>query len=144
MTADLSVTARNDLAELARVSRLLEEFAARHAVPPPVVFDVSLALDEMLTNVISYGYDDDGTHDIAVRVTLHANELVLEVEDDGRPFNPLEVPPPALHQPLRERPIGGLGIYLARQVMDDVAYRREGGKNLLVMRKSCVKGENTT
>jgi serine/threonine-protein kinase RsbW len=144
MHADLSVTAKNDLAELARVSHLVEDFGARHALSPPLIFEVNLALDEVLTNVISYGYDDHGTHNITVRITLRARELVLEVEDDGRPFNPLEVRPPAVDQPVEQRPVGGLGVFLVRKMMDELEYRRVHGKNLLVMRKSTVGRDRAT
>jgi anti-sigma regulatory factor (Ser/Thr protein kinase) len=60
---------------------------------------------------------------------------MAEIEDDAQPFNPLEAPPPDVNAPLRERPLGGLGIHLARTMMDAMAYRRENGKNILTIRK---------
>ena len=63
-------------------------------------------------------------------------EVIAEVEDDGRPFNPLEAPPPDLVSPVEIRPAGGLGVHIVRSVMETIEYRREGHKNYLVLRKS--------
>lgn len=60
----------------------------------------------------------------------------MEVEDNGRPFNPLEAPTPDVNMSVADRPVGGLGIYLVRRVMDGLEYRRQQGKNVLVMRKT--------
>ena len=140
MSRQLTLTLKNDLAELARVSGVVDEFGERNAIPAAALFDLHLALDEILTNIVSYGYDDDHEHAIIVRLTLAAAQqpqrIDVEVEDDGRPFNPLEAPEPAVNRPLQERPIGGLGIYLVRRVMDSLEYRRQQGKNVLVMRKT--------
>lgn len=140
MNGELTLTVKNDLAELARVSSAVAEFGQRHALPAAVLFDLHLALDEILTNVISYGYDDNREHEIVVRVTLPAvsppRHIELEVRDDGLPFNPLDAAQPDVSAPVAERPIGGLGIYLVRRVMDDLEYRRQQGKNVLVMRKT--------
>lgn len=140
MNGELTLTVKNDLTELARVSSAVAEFGQRHALPAAVLFDLHLALDEILTNIISYGYDDNREHEIVVRVTLPAGSqprrIELEVRDDGRPFNPLDAAQPDVSAPVAERPVGGLGIYLVRRVMDDLEYRRQQGKNVLVMRKT--------
>jgi anti-sigma regulatory factor (Ser/Thr protein kinase) len=126
----------NQLAELERASRWLEEFGRREGLPPRMIFEVNLALDEILTNVISYGYEPGETHGIVVELTLLPQTLRVEVEDDGRPFNPIDVPEPDFDKPVAERPIGGLGVHLVRQVMDKVEYRRVEGRNRLTMTKS--------
>jgi anti-sigma regulatory factor (Ser/Thr protein kinase) len=136
MSTQVIVALKNDLAELERVSRVLDEFGQRHAIPAAALFDLHLALDEILTNVVSYGYDDHEEHAITVRLTLRPQRIAIEVEDDGRPFNPLDAPAPDTQQPIDERPVGGLGIYLVRRVMDDLEYRRQEGKNVLVMHKT--------
>ena len=138
MNARCTVTLKNLLSELERMSGIVQAFGARHALPAKVVFAVNLALDEVLTNIMSYGYDDGRPHDIVVRLSLGAGALVVEAEDDGRPFNPLAVAEPRTDQPLAERPVGGLGLHLVRNVMDDLEYRRQGDRNVLVMRKSIV------
>jgi len=120
----------------------VDAFGKSHNLPATALFDLHLALDEVLTNVVSYGYDDDHEHEIVVRLGMpvrHGAEIIeVEVEDDGRPFNPLDTPPPDVHASVEQRHIGGLGIYLVRRVMDDLEYRRQQDRNVLVMRKTVV------
>lgn len=138
MSAQMILTLRNDLSELERVGLAVQQFGEDHRLPDKLVFEVGLALDEVLTNVISCAYDDPSEHEIRVRLTLERGELELEVEDDGRPFNPLEIPGADLSQPLQSRPIGGLGMHLVRSVMQQLEYRREAGANRLIMKRSAV------
>jgi len=134
MTERISVQLKNKLFELERMSQILEELGQSHHLPSKALHVVNLALEEILTNVISYGYEDKNEHEIIVRLSLQDGELVAEVEDDGRPFNPLELPEPDTTSPLEERPVGGLGIHFVRKLMDAVEYSRKDGKNLLVMK----------
>lgn len=137
MSNQLTLTLKNDLAELERVSGAVDEFGRRHRIPAPALFDLHLALDEILTNIVSYGYDDTHEHEIIVRLSQPApDQIEVEVEDDARPFNPLEAADPDVNRSVEDRPIGGLGIYLVRRVMNDLEYRRQQGKNVLVMRKT--------
>jgi sigma-B regulation protein RsbU (phosphoserine phosphatase) len=130
----VSVRLRNDLSEVQRLSQIVTDFAAQHHLAPELVFRVNLVLEEIVTNVISYGYDDSLEHEISVRLSWQDPRIELEVEDDGRPFNPLEAPEPEVERPLIERPVGGWGIHLIRRMMDDLEYRREGDKNCLLLR----------
>ena len=97
---------------------------------------MSLALDEVVTNIIRYAHADGRQHPIVVRLTLEPGVLTAQVEDDGRSFNPLEVSPPDIGASIEDRPIGGLGIHLVRSVMTSVEYRREDGRNVLTMTKN--------
>jgi anti-sigma regulatory factor (Ser/Thr protein kinase) len=135
MTERISVRLENKITELLRMSQALEAFGQLHQIPAKVLHAANLSLDEILTNIISYGYDDGNEHQIILRFALETGELILEVEDDGRPFNPLELPEPDTTSPLEERPVGGLGIHFVRKLMDAVEYSRKDGKNLLVMKK---------
>ncbi len=99
-----------------------------------------LCLEEHLTNVIEYGLDDDGKHEIGVRFALDQNSFVVEVKDDGKAFDPLKSPEVNTAIPLEEKPVGGLGIHLMRRFMDELAYRRESGRNVLTMRKRLPNG----
>jgi serine/threonine-protein kinase RsbW/sigma-B regulation protein RsbU (phosphoserine phosphatase) len=126
---------KNQLSELARVSQAFSEFQQHHQLPSEVAFDMHLALEEIIANVIAYGFEDDTEHHIRVSLFLEPGELRAEVEDDGKSFNPLEAPPPDTEQPLTERAVGGLGIHLVRHLMDEIVYRRRGGRNVLVLRK---------
>lgn len=129
------ITVKNQLSELERVSHIVEQFGERHGLPAQMVFEINLGLDEILTNVISYAYADGHAHEIVVRLVMTAEALTLEVEDDGRPFNPLDVPAADVTQTVEHRPIGGLGVHLVRKVMSELAYRRQHDKNVLVMKK---------
>ena len=135
MTHQLDLTVLNRATEVARVQDALEEFAAAHQFPERKLHEVQLALEEHLANLLHYAYDDAGEHAILIGVRLAPEELRIQVQDDGRPFNPLERPAPDLSLPLEQRPIGGLGIHMMRKSLDGLEYRREAGKNIVVMIK---------
>ncbi len=131
----LSVNLSNRLSELDRLSRVIGQFGHRQGLPDNVLNCIQLAVEEIVANVISHGYDDQNEHSITVRLAFQDGMVLAEVEDDGRPFNPLDAPEPKLDQPLEDRPIGGLGIHLVRNLMDALDYRHTQGKNLLRMKK---------
>ncbi len=131
----LTIIFKNTLAEIGRLAQVVAAFAAQRQLPSILVFELNLALEEVLTNVISYGYQDAGEHEITLRLSSTGEEVTAEVEDDGQPFDPLTAHAPDISKPLAERPMGGLGIHLVRKLIDKVEYRRQQGKNLLVMTK---------
>ena len=135
MTEDVEIKLHNKLSELASANQTLTEFGRQHGLADNVLHDLNLALGEVLTNIISYGYTGSGEHEITVRLSLKPGEMRVDVEDDGQPFNPLEAPEADTTKPLEERTIGGLGVHLVRKLMDGLEYRRHEGKNLLVMKK---------
>lgn len=135
MIHQLELTLPNQRSEIAGLQDQLESFARQHGLAERALHDLQLALEEHLTNVVAYGYDDNLEHQIRVRVHLKLPELRLEVEDDGHPFNPLEQPTPDISKPIEERPIGGLGIHMMRKSLDGIEYRRADGKNILAMIK---------
>jgi anti-sigma regulatory factor (Ser/Thr protein kinase) len=113
----------------------LETFVQEHHLPAAVRQAADLALEEHLTNITRYAYEDARPHEVVVRFELEEGCAVIEVEDDGKPFNPLQMPEVDTAVPLDSKPVGGLGIHLIRQFMDDVQYRREKDLNILTMRK---------
>lgn len=135
MSKKISAELKNDLADIGRMSEIIDEFCASNRLSPDTGFALNLSLEEILTNIIKYGYYDNDEHIIYVRLNLYQGQVYIEVEDDGKPFNPLEVEPPEIHKPLDERPIGGLGIHLVKNHMDSLRYKRKEGRNLLIMRK---------
>jgi len=132
------VELKNNLPEIERLARITDDFGLRHQLNE-TSHNMKVALDEILTNVISYAYDDAREHIIVIRLSLDQEKWTVEVEDDGRPFNPLNAPEPDTKQLLGERPIGGLGIHLVRKLIDELEYRRQNDRNILVMRLK-VKG----
>jgi len=143
MHEQVTITLKNRLAELERVATAVAAFAERQKLSTKVTFDVSLALDEVLTNVIRYAYERDGEHEITVRLVRDGAELTIETEDDGRAFDPLAISVPDLASPLAERRIGGLGMHLVRSVMDHLEYVRRDGKNVLRMAKRLESPDST-
>jgi serine/threonine-protein kinase RsbW len=131
----IAVELRNDLSEIERVHRQVEEHAGEWSLSDSALNAINVSLDEILTNIISYGYDDERDHVIAVSLALADDgTLTIEVDDDGKPFNPLEMPEPDTSAAIDDRPIGGLGIHLVLRLMDDVRYRRENDRNLLTLK----------
>ena len=135
MSNTIAFQLKNNLNELEKLTRLVDEFGEKNRLAPDDLYALHLSLDEVLTNIISYGYSDVNEHLIAICIALKDKELIAEVEDDGNPFDPSEVPEPDLEQPLEKRAIGGLGIHLVRKMIDALEYRRKDGKNLLTMKR---------
>ena len=131
----VETTIANRRSDLARVTQIVEDLATTHHLARDVVADVSVALDEVLTNILAYGYDDDEIHEIRIRLSLDQEAIELEVVDDGRPFDPTALAPPDLSAPLRDRPVGGLGMHFVRNLMSEVTYARAGDRNRLLLRK---------
>jgi anti-sigma regulatory factor (Ser/Thr protein kinase) len=131
----LEIVLTNRPGEKPRLLKALEAFAAEHRLPAKVFQAADLALEEHVTNVLHYAYADTALHKICVRLSCDELALLVEVEDDGRAFNPLDQPRVDTSVPLEQRPVGGLGIHLMRQFMDTLDYRREGGRNILRMTK---------
>jgi len=135
MRAELTVRLASRLDEVGRLAAAVEAFGAAHHLPDTVIFAMNLSLDEVITNVISYAYADVQEHAIDVHLHLEDGLLRAEVVDDGRPFDPLDVPPPDLDAPMEERRIGGLGVHIVREMMDRLEYRRDGDRNVLTLSK---------
>ena len=127
---------KSNLSELNTLCRHLEDCGSLMDLPQKCMFEINLGLDELFTNIISYGYKDDSEHQIKISLAKDNGTLVVKVEDDGVPFNPLEVSAPDVAEDLDSINIGGLGIHLVKNMMDDVDYQRIEGKNKLIMKKS--------
>ncbi|MCX6354189.1 MAG: SpoIIE family protein phosphatase [Candidatus Aureabacteria bacterium] len=133
--AEMTIDLKNDLSEIRALAEAVATFGARNRLPDDLLYNMRLAMEEIATNVIRYAYADEGEHRIGVRMALREGELILEVRDDGRPFNPITFPSPDVSAPREERPEGGLGIFLVRNFMDTVEYKRANDENVLVMKK---------
>lgn len=142
MDERISTEIDNDIAQIACVIELLERSGRLHSLPETAVFHMTLALDELLTNIISYGFLDGGRHKITAWIGLCGNRLEAEIVDDGIAFDPLVGTAPDVGLSIEEREIGGLGVHLIRSMMDHVDYRRADGHNYLKLIKS-VRGDPT-
>jgi anti-sigma regulatory factor (Ser/Thr protein kinase) len=124
---------RNDPTESRQIEGWIQSFAESARLSPAARNAFAHALVEWVTNVICHAYDDAREHWIDVRFLASPGLARMEVEDDGREFNPLTLPPADTTAPLEQRAIGGLGVHMIRQFMDSVEYRREAGRNILTM-----------
>lgn len=124
-----------EVPEIERLNRIVRQFGELHELPGRTLYGLTLALDELVSNVVLHGFDDPVKQEIIVGIRVESQEVRAEVSDQGREFDPLKMPSPNLSAPLEERPLGGLGIHIVRSLMDHVEYRRENGKNFLTVRK---------
>lgn len=130
-----SLHLKNEVTELEKIALKLEELSETWNLPPRVVMEINLALEELFSNVVFYAFSDGQEHLIRVDFTMPDPETIrLTIEDDGQPFNLLAKPDTdTIDLPLDERPIGGLGIHLVKEMMTNVEYRRENGHNIVTL-----------
>jgi len=132
MRATLSL--RNDPAELRRLVGFAETFARRHALPHTEQAWLLLILEELFTNAVNHGYDGEGrVGRIEVSLALDVGRMMIDFRDDGKPFDPLLPPLPDLDQPAVKRPVGGLGLYILRSLVNDAQYFRRDDRNHLIL-----------
>ena len=134
--ARLELTLQNRAPEIRRAHEALDQFAAQHSLSLASLARLHVALEEHLTNIISYGYRPGQTGMIQIRFVLSDSNLRVEIADDARPYNPLAAPDVDTSVPLEEKPVGGLGVLLIRKSVDKIEYRRDGERNVLVLIKS--------
>lgn len=118
-----------------RAVSMISRFVAENGLAPAMLHDLNVVIDEALNNIISYGYETDAEGEIAIRLEHRQDEIVVQIEDRGRTFDPLQAASPDLNASLRTRKVGGLGVYFMRSLMDNVSYKRIDGKNRLVLTK---------
>lgn len=133
--ANLVFTIRNDLDGLAEAANAAISFLEANHAPREVVFAAHLAIEEIVSNTIKYGYRDTRQHEVTIRLTLTESALEIEITDDGKAFNPFAHPQPDLSLPSDFRPIGGLGIHFVRHMLDTCAYVRRDGQNIVRLTK---------
>lgn len=115
----------------------LQAFWQECGLPEEAAFPFELALDEVFMNVVMHGSSPAAPpRDVRVSIQRRGGDVILVTEDDGPPFDPLTLPPPDVDAPLEEREIGGLGVFLIRELMDEVTYAHTGTHNRLTMRKA--------
>lgn len=131
----LEVSFVNDLRELAGIAERIDELCADRNLGPQLAYAVNLAVDEILTNTISYGYDDEEPHRIELSVRMEADAIVVEIVDDSNAFDLSEAPESDVESSIEDRVPGGLGLFLVHQMMDSVEYRRAGGRNVVTLTK---------
>jgi serine/threonine-protein kinase RsbW len=130
---------KNKRSEIRILADAVMDFGRENDLPQDALSEIRLALEEMFSNIVSYGFEDERDHDIEMDIELSADVLTMKIRDDGRPFNPTGYSNPNLGKPLEEREVGGLGIHLVRHVIDQWEYKSGQGKNILTMKKRIRK-----
>ena len=133
--SEVKVTVKNRIEDLLRVNSLFESFATQHDISGRLRYHLLVSIEEILTNIIKYGFDEEGVHPIHITFRRVEEQIEMEFEDRGREFNPLEIGEPDLDSPIEDRQLGGLGIHLVKKMVDEAKYRREGDRNILLLRK---------
>jgi len=134
--AEVKLTVKNRIEDLLRVNSIFESFATQHDIGGKLRYHLLVSIEEILTNIIKYGFDEQGVHPIHITFRYDSGTIEMEFEDRGREFNPLEVGEPDLDTPIEDRQLGGLGIHLVKNMVDVARYRREGDRNILLLRKA--------
>ena len=130
-----SVEMANKLEEIQDVISGFEKYAGGIGLPELFINSLNMVFDELLANIVSYGYKDDKDHRILIKLEYSEGRLVLNIEDDGIPFNPFAQASVDTTLGLEERDIGGLGIHLVKNIMDETDYQRQSGKNIITLTK---------
>ena len=123
---------RSDSSALAEVDGFVAAFVKEHGIAPDEASRIFILLEELITNLMKYGYPDRPECGRA-EIVLALNDGRLEIEfiDDGCAFDPLKAPPPNLEGPLETRTPGGLGLHILRSLTDEAHYERRNGNNVI-------------
>jgi len=132
------ITVGVDPAGVEEVNAAFAGFAESHSLPAPVRRSVNVALDELLANALSHGGTGRDPCSLTVEVKLDEERVTVILTDDGTPFDPFEREAPDTTLSVEDRPIGGLGLHLVGQLMDQVSYQRREGHNVVVLVKQLV------
>jgi len=127
----LSISFTNDMQELTHVIQVVNVFLEPRGLQSKLIYAVNLILEEILMNIVKYGYDDENSHEIEVEIGVEEGEVALTVIDDGKEFNPLTIPRPDRSKSAMDRIEEGLGLQFVRHMRNAMEYRRENDKNIL-------------
>ena len=138
MSTHKTVRITNQRDQIDTVRKFFDEYSKENKLTEKTVHDIQMALDELLTNIVNYGYEDSDEHKIEVRFGINDDAVRVEIIDDSKPYNILEQENPDISLSVEDKPIGGLGIFLIKKLMSNVDYYTKEGKNHLVMTKELV------
>lgn len=131
----LILRSRDDFVKLVSA---IDDIAGQRSIAPSVVFKITLALDELIGNIFDYAFPDGQKSQVDVVVCVSRGIFFAKIIDNGMPFDISKIQEPELDKPLeeRERPVGGMGVFLVRKLMDSFTYYRHAGKNHVII---CTK-----
>jgi|SRR5574344_202 anti-sigma regulatory factor (Ser/Thr protein kinase) len=131
-----SIEIINKLDEMDNIAAFIEDVGESIGMSPSLVMSLNLALEEAIANVVMYAYpNEEGKHKIILNAVFENGELVFTLIDSGVPFDPTKAPEADITLSAQDRPIGGLGIFLIRKIMNEISYQRVNNENHLIMKK---------
>lgn len=130
-----SFTIKNDTNEIGYLFDRVREFGEDHRLPVKTIFDLCLVAEELLSYVISNGFDEGERASLQLRVGIEKEQARIAVEYRGRVLNPLEAPRIDINLPIEDLPLEGWDVHLLRQLGDDIGYERAGDKNIITVVK---------
>lgn len=133
----------NRMPALADVAKEVFDWMADLPLSSRAKYSTGLAVEEIASNAIKYGYDDDKEHQISVQIVANRDFLEMTFEDDGHPFDPTKHPSPNIEHIVESHRVGGLGIELVRRICEKMTYAREGRINRLVLHIRCFEPHDT-
>ena len=125
---------RNDLSELKLLNKAIRKYLEQLDLSTKSVYNITLISEELISNTIRHGYTDDIKHEISVDIKTSKNYMKITIKDDGKKFNVLEHPTPELDIPLKDMKVGGLGIYLVKNLAKKFSYKRKNHINILALK----------
>jgi len=126
---------KNQLTELTLLASAIEDFAEKTGLDMQAIFKINLALDELVTNIVSYAYDDESLHQIEITLSYDAPIFTASLIDDGKAFDPTMTTEPDVDTSLEQRKVGGLGVHFVKTLMDKIDYNRHAQKNHVRLEK---------
>ena len=130
-----SLTLPNDIETIPRLNEFIDTAAEETDLDPSLTMSLNLALEEAVVNVMNYAYPPGQAGTVDIEMVVSDTSLVFVISDAGRPFDPTQAAEADTTLSADERPIGGLGIYLVRHLMDDIRYERLDDRNVLTLTK---------
>ena len=130
---------KNQMQELERVNQFIEEICEELGLDMELQLNLNLVMEEMVVNVISYAYPEGKIADIELVAESDGKELTFVLSDRGKEFDPTLREAADMDVNPAERDLGGMGIYIVKNIMNEVSYQRLEGKNLLTMKKDILQ-----
>jgi sigma-B regulation protein RsbU (phosphoserine phosphatase) len=131
-----TIELNNDIAEIPQLSAFIDRFAEEVGLDFSLTMSLNLAMEEAVVNVMQYAYPQGTKGKVVISANINGDDVVFVIIDAGVAFDPTTKTEVDVDQIAEDRPIGGLGIHLVRNIMDSIQYERLNGKNILTLRKN--------
>lgn len=135
MSQRFQITRAAELESLAVFRQFISDCCTSSKVPDGAVFDLKLAVDEACTNIIEHGYKGMDSGSIILALRVEPDRVLVQITDFGHIFEPADAPKPDIEAALEDRPLGGLGLFLIYQTMDNIDYQSSEEGNTLTFTK---------